>query len=257
MADGTAPLAFSTGGKRVGAVAAAIDILKFLGVAGEPVRLVQITRTLGVNASTALNILRTLEQDRLVRFDARSKLYALDMGLADLAAPLLDSGERRLRAAMEGAAQDLGVTVALWKRVGDQVELVSVEESADTMRIAFVVGRRLPMLLGAMGRLIAARSGLSEAELADQFSRVEWARPPAYDAWRADVAAVARDGFAIDRGHVSRGVLSLAVPVEPQGALTRVCCATMFEAEDDGALARVVERLKEIAALVRGQDKNG
>lgn len=61
--------------KLVGAVVSALDIMRFLAQADEPLRLAQISRSLGLNNSTCFNILRTLELEGIVEFDRLSKLY--------------------------------------------------------------------------------------------------------------------------------------------------------------------------------------
>ena len=76
--------------KPVGAVVSAIDILRCLGAAPGPLRLSDIVKALKLNASTALNILRTLEREGVVAAQGDSKRYGLAAGLLDLAAPLLD-----------------------------------------------------------------------------------------------------------------------------------------------------------------------
>ncbi|MCI3131925.1 IclR family transcriptional regulator [Phenylobacterium aquaticum] len=238
--------------KPVGAVTAAVSILRCLGGSAEPLRLSDITRALGLNSSTALNILRTLEFEGLVGFDRASKRYALARGLADLAAPVADRDDpgRRLTRLMDATAHELGATVALWTVVGEEVELTAVAESSAVMRIAFTVGRRLPMFLGAMGRLVAGRMEMSDAERLRLFAAVPWTHPPAYADWLAEVAAAREAGAALDKGHVNPGVLGVAVPVEIDGPLRRIVAAAMFETPDAPSQpARIIERLRLIAAL--------
>src|SRR5262249_28624548 len=154
----------------------ALEILRCLGRHSEPQRLAEIVRELGLNPSTTLNILRTLEHEGLVAQERHTKRYGLAQGVADLAAPLLARAApaRRSSQGLDAAAHELGATVALWRRVGEEVELVQVGESAAVMRIAFTVGRRLPMFLGAMGRLVAARGGFAPDTLRSGFERVPW-----------------------------------------------------------------------------------
>ena len=125
--------------KPVGAVSAALRILRCIGRHAESVRLSEIVREEALNPSTVFNILRTLEHEGLVIFDARSKRYALADGLVDLAAPVLDRRDagRRVTRAMTAAAQELGATIGMWRRVGDEVELVRVEriERCDAHRL--------------------------------------------------------------------------------------------------------------------------
>ena len=77
--------------KPVGAVTSAVEILRCLGRHTEPRRLSEVVRELGLNPSTALNILRTLEHEGLVTLDRGARRYVLAQGLADLAAPLLEA----------------------------------------------------------------------------------------------------------------------------------------------------------------------
>jgi DNA-binding IclR family transcriptional regulator len=236
-------------------VIAALQILRCLGRHADSLRLADIVREEGINTSTALNILRTLEHERLVAFDRQTKRYALAQGLAELAAPLLDHDDpaRRAARAMGAAAQELHATIGLWRRVGDEVELVHVADSSAAMRIAFTIGRRLPMLLGAMGRLVAARGGFDEPALRRGFDAVPWANAPAYATWRDEVATAARDGVGLDRGHVNAGILGVAVPVERDGPLRHVVAAAMFDAGPHPDTAVIVERLRAVAAVADGR----
>lgn len=234
--------------KPVGAVTSAIAILRCLGEAGEPLRLSDIVRELGLNGSTVLNILRTLDYEGVVAFDPRTKRYQLAQGLADLARPVAARDDAAMLRQMDATADALGATVALWTVIGDEVELTQVAESSAVMRIAFTVGRRLPAYLGAMGRLVAARSAAPEPERRRLFDAVPWTRPPAYDAWLAEVETARRTGVAFDHGAVNPGVLSVAVPVEGQGPLRRIIAAAMFETPDLQP-DLIAERLRQIAAL--------
>ena len=234
--------------KPVGAVTSAIAILRCLGAAAEPLRLSDIVRDLGLNGSTVLNILRTLDYEGLVAFDPRTKRYQLAQGLADLARPLSGRDDARMLRQMDLTAEALGATVALWTVVGDEVELTHVAESSAVMRIAFTVGRRLPAYLGAMGRLVAARSAVGEPERRRLFEAVAWNRPPAYADWLAEVDEARRQGVGFDHGNVNPGVLGVAVPVEGQGPLRRIIAAAMFETPDLQP-DLIAERLRQIAAL--------
>lgn len=235
--------------KSVGAVTAALAILRCLGQHERSLRLLDIVRELGLNTSTTLNILRTLEYEGLINFDRRTKHYTLAEGLAQLAAPVLERHDsaRRFARAMDAAAEDLGATVALWRRVGNDLELVQVGESSAVMRIAYTIGRRLPSLLGAMGRLVAARGDWSPEDLRAGFDRLRWAQRPEYQTWLAEIATARETGTAVDRGNVYRGILSVAVPVESTGPLVHVIAATMFETDHGPDIPAIIDRLSEVA----------
>lgn len=240
--------------KPVGAVMAALAILRHLGAAAGPLRLSDITRDLDLNNSTTLNILRTLEYEGLVSLDRASKRYALAQGVVDLAAPLLtrDQRQRRLEEALNDAARDLAATVFLWRVVGEEVELVALGEAPSAMRIAFTVGRRLPVLLGAMGRLYAGRADLSAADTRRLFDAVPWNSRPATTDWMAEVTAGRTRGWALDHGHVNPGILGVAVPVELVGPIEGLVSAALFEGSHTAdSLPGIVSRLQQIAAIAR------
>lgn len=241
--------------KPVGAVIAALAILRCLGRHRAPLRLSDIVREESLNTSTALNILRTLDHEGLVAFDRATKRYTLASGLADLAAPLIehDDPARRAAGAMAAAAQELQATIGLWRRIGDELELVHVAESSAAMRIAFTIGRRLPMLLGAMGRLVAARGGFDGEALKRGFNAVPWAVVPDYGAWLAEVGSAKRTGTGIDRGHVNAGILGVAVPVETRGPLRHVLAAAMFDAGPHPDETVIAERLRAVARVAEGR----
>ncbi|WBH17813.1 IclR family transcriptional regulator [Sphingomonas radiodurans] len=241
--------------KPVGAVITALAILRCIGRHREALRLSDIVREESINASTAHAILRTLEHEGLVAFDRRTKRYTLASGLTDLAAPLTERDDPAMRAAnaMAAAAQELHATIGLWRRVGDEVELLHVADSSATMRVAFTIGRRLPMLLGAMGRLVAARGDFDEATLERGFEAVPWAIVPDYTTWRAEVATAQRDAIGLDHGHVNAGILGVAVPVEHDGPLRHVVAAAMFDAGPHPDTTVIVDRLRAVAAVAGDQ----
>ncbi|MEH3099463.1 IclR family transcriptional regulator [Sphingomonas adhaesiva] len=247
--NGAAPLPRTEPAKPVGAVTAAIAILRCLGRHDDSLRLTEIVVEEGINPSTALNILRTLEYEGLVAFDRRAKRYALAGGLADLAAPLTERDDPVTRAAraMAAAAQELHATIGLWRRVGDELELVHVADCGAAIRIAFTLGRRLPMFLGAMGRLVAARGDWDDAALARGFAQVPWAKAPDYAAWRDEIAIAARDGVGIDRGHVNAGMLGVAVPLERTGPLRHVVAAALFDNGSHADPTPIARRLRAVA----------
>lgn len=232
--------------KPVGAVTAALAILRCLGRHRNPLRLSDIVREEGLNSSTALNILRTLEHERLVSFDRQAKRYALAAGLAELAAPLGDPATRAA-GAMAAAALELHATIGLWRRVGDEVELLHVADCSAAMRVAFTIGRRLPMFLGAMGRLVAARGDFGDEAMADHFAAVRWAVAPDYAAWRGEVVLARAQDAAIDPGNVNAGLLGVAVPVEREGPLHHIVAAAMFDTGPHPDTDTIIERLRRVA----------
>jgi IclR family transcriptional regulator, acetate operon repressor len=120
--------------------------------AGGGARLSDLARDTGVAASTALRLLRTLEQQRFVRrddtggFHAGSGLLALVAALDEL--PLIQLAEPHLR----GLVDTLGETASLGvlDEAGDALYLAQVQ-SPHAIRYASWRGRRVPGDVSALG----------------------------------------------------------------------------------------------------------
>jgi DNA-binding IclR family transcriptional regulator len=74
-------------------------------------------------------------------------------------------------------------------------------------------GQRLPILMGASGRLFVGRLGLADDELRHAFELIRWARPLTFDTYLREVNRARRRGWAVDDGYFAAGVLAVAAPV--------------------------------------------
>jgi len=239
-------------GKVVGAVAGAITILRYLANAREPVGVSRIAKETKLNTSTSFNILRTLAMEDLVQFDAISKTYSLSMGIMEIArgATALGGDIGMLRPAMERIAQDRGVTVTLWQPISEERKVLILSASnRNAMRIQMQVGQRLPILMGATGRLFAAFGDHTKAELRRRFNEIRWERPLAYEEFLEQVKETAEHGYAKDDGNFAMGTVSVAVPIfdkdrKPVMAIT----ATMFSGQySEERLQGIIPDLQQLA----------
>ncbi|WP_448203804.1 IclR family transcriptional regulator [Azospirillum sp. sgz302134] len=239
-------------GKSVGAVLNGIRILKFLSRAPAPVSLTHIVQELDMNTSTCFNILRTLAQEDYVRFDPVGKVYSIGLGVMELArgAATVASDVNVVRPIMERIAREHNVTVTLWRRISvDRMMLVLEALGAGNMRIKMSVGQRLPLLIGAAGRLMAAHAGLSRGALKAQFASIRWDHPLSFDAFLAEVEDAAGRGWALDNGNYALGTASVAVPIlNEHGGPLMACTATMFINQYDPTRAeRLAAELAEVS----------
>ena len=230
----------------------AVRILRYLSEAGSPARAITIARSLSINASTCFNILRTLALEEVVRFDPLSKTYTPGIGLTRLVENFLTEGQRVAAAVphMADLAAEFSVTMALWKRVAsDRIVLVKNVSSPTDLRIEMAEGQRLPMMMGATGRLFAPRLDLSEKKLRAMFKTLRWRRPLSFEEYWNQVELSERNGCAVDDGYFSNGVKSLAVPIDDRnGNLVFTLVAIMFRDQLDPArLAELGGKMKDIA----------
>ena len=244
------------GVKLVGAAAGAVRILQHLAHAPDPVGLTPLARALHLNTSTCLNLLRTLSSFGLVRMNAGAKTYQIGLGVLDLARGVLSLGGAAalVQPMMREVALRHGITVTLWRRVSaDRMVLTHIAETDRLMRIRMVVGQRLPSLIGAGGRIMAAHAGFDEAELRRRFEDLRWHRPPSFEAYLAQIEQARRQGWATDDGMHVQGTVTVAAPVmDDRSEVNLVCSGTMFsEQHDEATLPRIAEDLKGICANLR------
>lgn len=251
------PSASDSPPKLVGAVATAVRILSYLADSDEPAGATQIARHLGVNVSTCFQILRTLVHFDLVAIDESSKLYRLDLGIVDLAKTVLerDGLLAIAKPRMQRLANAFNVTVSCWQRTDDEhLVLVQTAESPAPMRISMPIGTRVPLLLGAGGRIMAAHLGFTEAELEARFKRLRWQAPLTFREYMAQVDEARLRGYAIDAGTFMPGVMTLSAPIHgggPQSNPTMALTTVLFLGQHEPpVVATIGEQTKALADLL-------
>jgi DNA-binding IclR family transcriptional regulator len=229
-------------------VANAIRILRHLGQSGQPSRAAELARDLAINPSTCFNILRTLVDQDILEFDSTTKVYAISLGLITLVESALIDRQRipAVRQVMSEVASEFRVTMTLWRRVANRIVLIGAESSPSDLSISMSEGQRLPVLMGATGRILAARLGLNESELRAEFDQIRWARPLTFEQYWRDVQSALKRGWAVDDGHFSNGIMTMAVPIfDVRDNVSHTLSAVMFRgALHDEGLAKLPPALK-------------
>jgi len=242
------------GGPRdVGAVVHAVGILRHLSTAAGPLGVAAIARGTGISVSTCFNILRTLARARLVAFHEGSKTYALGLGVAELAAGFLGLGHAELiRPELQRLALKYGMPIVLWRVTEDgHIVLADRAHCPSAVRVEMPAGLRLPLLVGAVGRCIAAALDLPEAELRRRFAALRWQSPPSFESYRADVAAAARQGWSMDDGGLYRGMVTVAALItdaagRPRFGLSGIALSAQHE---PAVFPPLGEELRDVAAM--------
>lgn len=196
----------------VGALVHAIRILRHLAAQGRAEGATAIARATDINTSTCFNILRTLAAEGLVIFDADAKTYRLGLGLVALSLGVLGSNPSELiRPELDRLSKQYGVLMSLWHLTeSDRWVLIDRAFEAEAVRVDLPMGKRLPALIGAVGRMTAAARGLSPDQLRRSFAELRWQAAPEFDAYAADVTRARQDGYAIDSGALYLGVDAVA-----------------------------------------------
>ncbi|MGB7306576.1 MAG: IclR family transcriptional regulator [Burkholderiaceae bacterium] len=203
--------------KVVGALVNGLSILRYLQQTPTPVGVTRVARDLSLNPSTCFNLLRTLVYEGLVNFNTQTKTYTISLGIVAFAQGAMDreSHIRKLHPELERLAKQYSVAMHQWQRIDDERVLLvdSAEPEDSTVRVSMRIGQRLPVFAGAMGRCFAAYSDKPEAELREQFGSIRLAQPMGADEWLDELKAVRKKGFAVDSGHLTKGITTVSVPV--------------------------------------------
>ena len=240
-------------GKTVGAVSVAVSILNYLADASQPVGVTRIAQDLGLSSSTTFNTLRTLVAHDYLALDETRKTYRLSVGLLRIAraAAFTTDEFEVLRSDIEAIANEHRVSIAVWKpvRANRKVLIHSFRPSTAAIQIQMALGSRLPLLVGSSGRLFAAFGSLDEAEIREQFKDIRWQSEISIDAFRAQVADVAKQGYAVDHGDFVAGTVMISVPIfDKDGKIAMSMSAMMFlQQYSEDLLEPLVSGLKKVA----------
>ena len=171
-----------------------------------------IAEATGLARSTAHRLLKALEAQGLVSFDAGFG-YRLGPRLVRLAsAAMRELPLRELaRPALERLARVTGETAQLFVRSGDERLCIDVVESESELRTIVPVGASLPLTAGSAGKVIMAWAPDRERLLG--LLRPFTARTPAVDRLRRQLAVAHRHGWAESSGEREPGVASVSAPV--------------------------------------------
>lgn len=202
--------------RQVPAVTRAIEILRLLGRGSEPMTLKAISQELGMVTSTCLHILRVLVDEGLAKVDPGSKRYSLDIGMLALARSVIENNPfpALVQPVLDRLSHKWNVTTIGVEVSGtDHLVALALSRSQAPFRLHVDVGSRFPALISATGRLVAAYTRLSDAEITQRFQSLRWDQPPDIEAWRKEVQTVRRKGFSIDKGNYINGITIIAVPV--------------------------------------------
>lgn len=248
--------------KLVGALASGLSVLRYLAAASAPVGVSRVARDLGLHSSTCFNLLKTLVHERLVQFDEATKTYAITLGVVELAKGALEQKSylRMIRPHLDELALRHNVTVTLWHRTLDErVVLIDRADNDAAVRVHMSIGQRLPMWVAALGRVMAAHSDLTVAQLKARFSALRWEEPLDFNTYLAEVEEARRLGYAIDVGRFSRGITAVSAAVigaagQPLMAISTVGISAQFDKAAIRALGRDLRvRTAEISKAMSGR----
>lgn len=255
IARATTPLAeLAIEGRAIPAVVTAALVVEHFCETRPRARMTEIARRLDLPPSSCFSILKTLVEERVLSFDPATKTYALDYGLAAIGRRYLTPGGalRAVDPILDEMARRHAATLVIWRRAARHMVVVDRWENGSPSQMHVDAGARLPLLAGAMGRVMAAFGDLKPRELARHFTRLRWETPTTFDAWLAEVDGVRARGWAEDDGRFSAGISSVSVGVRAlDGRIDAVLSATTFHGQHDAAARELIAgELLKVGALL-------
>jgi DNA-binding IclR family transcriptional regulator len=218
----------ATGGAQ--AIRRAIEVLRLITqIQRSGANLSRVARATGLKTSTTFRILRSLTEERLLRYDEVDRCYfvgplAFELGLA---ASTEAQTQIRWRDAVDRIARETRLTTYLMARSdNDAVCLLCAQGSMALRAMPVEVGQRLPLGIGAGSLAILAT--LDDA----QVRRIVTARELRLDLFpggkanahgllkRVDLTR--QRGFSLSSGTVAAGVSGVGVAILPQEGLVQL-----------------------------------
>jgi IclR family KDG regulon transcriptional repressor len=204
------------------AVKKAFQIINLIAKRNKCLTLSDLSRELGISKSTVQGLTRTLEGIGVVDLNAKTRRYTLGLALFELARTVYARIDLRevARPIMEDLMRSTRQTVFLGIRSGDHASIVDIVESTQDLKITAHIGARLPLLIGATGKIFMASMADHEA---DQLIRTVGLRrntersiidPKRY---MEEIRKARACGYALDDEEYLQGVRAVAASIHAQG----------------------------------------
>ncbi len=241
------PITRSSGSVR--SVERTLDLLMALERADGPVGLSELARSVEIPKATAQRLLGVLEGRGFVQKER--KCYQLGAGIVPLAGAFL-SGSSLAKAAfpiLEELAALSGETTSLQVRQGFDRVIVQRVHSPHPLGYTLSLGQRLPLHLGAAGRVLMA--SMPEEELGRFLEplaefRLAGGATVTREELLAELHQTRLQGLALSRGEREMGVIAVAAPV------ARASGGTLAALAVTGPTSRMTqERIEQLSIEVR------
>jgi DNA-binding IclR family transcriptional regulator len=244
---------------QVPSVALAIQVLRLLSREKyKHSALTELAGKLNASPTTCLRVLRTLERDHLVCFDAETKRYSLGPYLITLGnrAAQMNDIIARANAAIKRIAVQTGLTTALLQRWDDRLIFLAAAEppleDARFTRLSIPVGHPTYLTAGAHGRCFLAYDTEDEWRrlLAQGLRRLTSDSIVDPEEFFEALRKARRDGYAVSHGEFHAGTTAVDAPVFGQNRRVELAISCMYvtsqierdRADQIGRLLRVTAR---------------
>jgi IclR family KDG regulon transcriptional repressor len=197
----------------------AFRILDALSNSPRGLGVTDLSKQLKIGKSTVLGITTALEELGLLVRDPVQKKYSVGYTLLELGRKAHTKMELKeiARRPMENLMAKVGETIFLGVLNGDHVTIVDVVESPNEMKITSPPGTRLPLLVGATGRVLLAQLDREKAQqIVQKIGLKRYTSKSIVDPkqFLKEVGKAREKGYAIDQEEYILGVRAVAAPIQ-------------------------------------------
>jgi DNA-binding IclR family transcriptional regulator len=247
------PLDSSTSTEAAPMVGRAFRLLDLLSTSEEGLTLSDLARALGMSKSSVHGLLKTLESNRAIE-QSEERRYVLGPRIFDLAQAYGQRPDLRRLAlpAMRRLAASIGQTVFLGQVQQDRIRVMDcIEDESEhpSFRISARRGARLPLMAGAIARVVLAswpvakREAFLRANPLPRFTERSITDPAQF---LAVVEKAAHTGIGEDYEEYLTGVNAVAAPIHgPGGTLAALLWVAGFASSfGEEAVQRAGQQLR-------------
>ncbi|MBX6394322.1 MAG: IclR family transcriptional regulator [Alicyclobacillaceae bacterium] len=197
----------------VRAVERALDILLCFSSTEMELGLSDIAKRVGLHKSTVHRLLASLESRGFIRRNPHTEKYRLGWSILELVSNMHQSGDLStiVLPEMTRLRDLLDETISLYIRSGTERIRIQAVESHQPVRRVANIGQRLPLYVGASGKVLLAWSPpevlaevLSDPRMPEDFNRAEF---------QQQLAQVRECGYAVSIEEREAGAAAVAAPV--------------------------------------------
>jgi DNA-binding IclR family transcriptional regulator len=216
-------------------------ILDAITASGAGLTFSEIVERSGVPKATVHRLLRELVWRSALAYDEPTRLYTGGLALARLGASVMQNYDVRrvVRPHLEALHDATGSVATLGIRDGGQgIYVDKIEPAGVVIRLHSEIGKSFPLHCTAMGKVLLAHS--DAATIGKVLRRKLKAYTPNTitdgKRLRAELNTVARQGYAVDREEITRGLVCVAAPIygidgDVEAAIS--CTVSSFDADKE------------------------
>ena len=234
----------------------AFQILRLISDTDRGLMMSELSRELGISKSTVHGITTALEELGAITRNPLTKKFALGFTLLELGRSVYSRADIKdlARPFMEDLMEKTEESVFLGVQNGDLVTVLDIVESIKDLKITSPLGTTIPLLAGAIGKVILSLMEMNQAaKIIKSIGLRKYTKNTITDPslYLKEILHAKENGYAIDNEEYISGVSAVAAPVQGNVHLKSAVWVVGFKASiDEDKLNTLVKETKNAAELI-------